>query len=768
MDIYNLQNQPITLTTALGKGGEATIYHIAEQHDLVAKIYHQPTSKREAKLRAMLLNPPQQPTTHVAIAWPVGLLYKADSQIYALIAPDSMSSTNGNESISPFRQSEGQFVGFLMPKITGGRSIFHIYNPILRQQLPHFFNWHALHRTAYNLCRVVEAIHAKGYVIGDINESNILVNREALVTIVDCDSFQVADEQGTIHRCQVGKPEYTPPELQGIRLSEVDQAVEHDLFGLAVLLFQLLMDGYHPFAGVLQSQQSVGRVDLYAIREGLFPYVDSPRILPSPHAPKFNHLHPQIQTSFCRCFVDGNQQPRYRPNCRQWLTVLKNAEIALQPCQEDKPLVCFGTLTDCRRCQQITKRIVSSSKKDKPSIENTDLESEVILPIAPAPQTIAPQTTNANLQGQDLRHLNFNSVKISQSNLQAANLQGVPFYRADLVKSNLSGANLSGADLTDTRFHSIDLSGADLSGANLTNTKFQATNLQNANLCRARLVEANLVHCNIERAQLIEANLRNASLEQANLREANLTQAILVGADLSQSKLMKAELGEANLRGVILERADLSEANLRGAILVKADLSRSKLIKVGLGQANLRGATLERATLLEADLTGAVLVEANLSHCRLMKAELGTANLSGTRLKQANLSEANLRGAVLIKAKLLECEMVRIQLAQANLRRADLEQVKLTNANLQRADLGQTNLVRANLSNANLTRANLRGSNLAQAQLTGANLQGADLREVKFFQTDLSRANLSQARLSRDITNARLTGATMPNGSVYR
>ena len=55
---------------------------------------------------------------------------------------------------------------------------------------------------------------------------------------------------GSYYRCPVGKPEFTPPELQGRLFAHLDRAPEHDLFGLAVLIFQLLMEGTHPFAGV--------------------------------------------------------------------------------------------------------------------------------------------------------------------------------------------------------------------------------------------------------------------------------------------------------------------------------------------------------------------------------------------------------------------------------------------------------------------------------------------------------------------------------------
>lgn len=332
-------NHSITLADELGKGGEATVYNVARQPDSVAKLYHQPTPERAAKLRAMLLNPPEQPQTHTALAWPTALLYQQDDQLHAI--------TNANAD-----GAKGQIVGFLMPKITDRQAIFHVYNPVMRQQLPYPVDLNFLYRTAYNLAVVVSALHAKGYVIGDINESNILVNSKALVTLIDCDSFQVTDETGHIHRCPVGKPEFTPPELQGVSFKTVDQLPEHDLFGLGVLLFQLLMEGYHPFAGVLTSKASVGRVDLYAIRKGLFPYGDGPGISPPPAAPQFAWLRPQIQQLLLVCFEAGHSLPTARPDARAWKAELWLPEEALAHCKMVKQHRYSSHLDQCPYCEQ--------------------------------------------------------------------------------------------------------------------------------------------------------------------------------------------------------------------------------------------------------------------------------------------------------------------------------------------------------------------------------------------------------------------------------
>jgi len=379
----------ITLIDELGKGGEATVYNIAEDENMVAKIYHQPTPDREAKLRAMLLNPPEQPTTHVAIAWPTALVYQSASGFVASTL-EILEATN-----------LGQFVGFLMLKITTGRALFHIYNPALRKQLPYPFGRKALHRTAYNLCAVVAKIHAKGYVIGDVNESNILVNQKALVTIVDCDSFQVKSEGGHIHRCQVGKPEYTPPELQGMRLGEVDRTIQHDLFGLAVLLFQLLMEGYHPFTGVLQTPQSVGRVDLYAIREGLFPYTNPSRINPPPSAPPYEWLHKWLQKAFIRCFVTKRQKILYRPTAQQWQEVLHQAERSLQQCSHQPHHHFANHLPTCPFCKKISTSLTIPHSLNR--------KRHVTTPPTPRPFVKLKRLFTWNINNTEVRNIAFSA-----------------------------------------------------------------------------------------------------------------------------------------------------------------------------------------------------------------------------------------------------------------------------------------------------------------------------------------------------------------------
>jgi WD40 repeat protein/serine/threonine protein kinase len=310
-------------------GGEGAIYEVPHYPNLVAKVYHaqRRTPERIAKLQIMVAHPPVNPTEHLnhpSIAWPTELLRD--------------TATN-------------QLVGFVMPRVRQMLPLSEVYNPrARRRQLP-LFNYRYLVRTARNLCAAVQAVHQAGYVIGDLNESNVLVSDQALVTLVDADSFQVRDPKtGVVYRSLVGKPEYTPPELQGCSFADVDRQPEHDAFALAVLIFRLLMEGFHPFDGVYRGRGEPPEMGA-RIRNGYFPYARGRTgIEPSPLAPPFEMLHPDLQALFVRCFEEGHRNRSVRPRVEDWLEALEGAEDALQQCGQNEQHYYWGHLAGCPWC----------------------------------------------------------------------------------------------------------------------------------------------------------------------------------------------------------------------------------------------------------------------------------------------------------------------------------------------------------------------------------------------------------------------------------
>jgi DNA-binding helix-hairpin-helix protein with protein kinase domain len=311
----------------LGRGGEASIYTVAGRSDLAAKLYHNPSDQHAAKLAAMLAAPPvapPQPGQHVTLAWPIARLLEI-----------------GNED---------RVIGYLMPRIEKAHLIWEMYNPGVRREVCPHFHHGALLRTARNFAAVVQAVQECGYVIGDLNESNVLVTPQAEVALIDVDSFQ-APGRDRLFRCRVGRPEYTPPELQGVAFADVDRLPQHDAFALAVLIFQLLMQGIHPFAG---RGPGDGQEDSIATRiaAGHWPYawLRAASIEPSPHAPPWFALPPSVQELLRRCFEDAHADPELRPSAAQWQHALEEAEQELTTCTRDTLHLYHRKLDHCPWC----------------------------------------------------------------------------------------------------------------------------------------------------------------------------------------------------------------------------------------------------------------------------------------------------------------------------------------------------------------------------------------------------------------------------------
>ncbi|MBE9072417.1 SUMF1/EgtB/PvdO family nonheme iron enzyme [Microcystis sp. LEGE 08355] len=294
-----LQNRLITLTQEMADSGEAKVWH-TNFNGYLAKIYHNPHNERVDKLQLMVRNRPGDPNAHlnhISFAWPYSIL----------------------------EDNQGKVAGFLMPEVVGSETLLKLCTPKLRKQYKLETNWYFLHVVARNIAAIIQAIHLKGYVLGDIKLENILVNNRALPTIIDTDSFQVSDPySGKIYRCLVGSEGFTPAELIGVNLADVDQTEVHDRFRLGVVIYYLLFSG-PPFRGLWQGGgDSLEQSEL--IRRGLWPFSGDKLLVPSNTTIPLNILHPDLHALFLRCFNEGHKFPHRRPTAKEWCDTL---EVAL-------------------------------------------------------------------------------------------------------------------------------------------------------------------------------------------------------------------------------------------------------------------------------------------------------------------------------------------------------------------------------------------------------------------------------------------------------
>jgi DNA-binding helix-hairpin-helix protein with protein kinase domain len=292
------------LTQQIGKGGEGAIYETREQNDIAVKLYWPNKAQgRRDKIAAMASA--QLYKTNSFVAFPIDILF----------APN------------------GAFAGFAMKKISASMPVHMLYSPASRRVAFSHANYKFLVLAAGNIARAVASVHACGCVIGDINHSGFLISDKATSVLIDSDSFQVVAANKS-YLCQVGTPEYTPPELQGARFDRVTRTPNHDNFGLAVLIFQLLFMGRHPFSGRYQGS---GDMPLErAINEHRFAYsanASATNMRPPPGAPLVTDFPPDIGQAFENAF--GRAGRSKRPSAAEWISLLVNLEKNLVGCASD-------------------------------------------------------------------------------------------------------------------------------------------------------------------------------------------------------------------------------------------------------------------------------------------------------------------------------------------------------------------------------------------------------------------------------------------------
>lgn len=290
----------VSLLPALTRGGEGSIYPVLGEPGWVAKVFADPAGERAEKLSVMIENPPAVTrNAPVLLAWPEDRLL----------------------------DREGNCVGFVMPYAKDKQTCYAVSHPGTR---PAWAKDHGFRlRAAKNVAAAVSAFHRHGYVIGDINEKNVLIGPDASAAVVDTDSAQVQTAR-RVFRCQVGKEGFTPPELirLGGAFGDTDRHPHHDAFGLAVLIFQLLLDGNHPFATHYLGTGPRPTVD-ERIVQGAWPHSKSrnSQFRPKRDAPPLESLHPELQRLMHECFEAGHRNPVCRPTADEWCKALGEAEL---------------------------------------------------------------------------------------------------------------------------------------------------------------------------------------------------------------------------------------------------------------------------------------------------------------------------------------------------------------------------------------------------------------------------------------------------------
>ncbi len=311
----------VRLGKQLGKGGEGTVFEVEGRPESAAKIYLSAVSSERAdKLVAMAAV--RTAALDQLTAWPTEVL----------------------------RQSDGKVCGFVMANLRASKDIHKLYSP--KSRLADFpqADWRLVVRAALNTARAFSVLHQAGHLVGDVNHGGVRVSPDATVKLIDTDSFQIS-HQGRTFLCEVGVQDFTPPELHGKAFKQVTRTANHDNFGLAVLIFQMLMNGRHPFAGRYSGpgdmpiEKAIPEFRYAYGRETARTRMSSPPLSASPAA-----ASPWVSDLWEKAFGTEGAKPGGRPKAEDWVQALAKLEQHFKRCSSRPSHFYFNGLAECPWC----------------------------------------------------------------------------------------------------------------------------------------------------------------------------------------------------------------------------------------------------------------------------------------------------------------------------------------------------------------------------------------------------------------------------------
>jgi DNA-binding helix-hairpin-helix protein with protein kinase domain len=302
----------------LGSGATANVYQTTfiGKH-VAAKIYGSETLAPTDKLKVMLTSQLENvwlkhaKGEHPQLAWPIAIL----------------------------RTTSGKDAGFLMPLIDPEKSfpINYFYDSTLLPQLgdPNESALSYKIEIARNLARLAEKLHEQGHYFVDVKPQNILVAKQShFVSLLDCDGFSIKNGNKRFN-AKLVSTDYISPEAFRDNLTPTTLGEPQDLFALAVVFFQLLNGGTHPFQGIVQRGENTASTNDEKSALGLYPHglEPNPKIVPRPQS--VHHLWAdETRKLFDRAF--SHSLPRRRPTAKVWARHFEKilSEKSIQGCQK--------------------------------------------------------------------------------------------------------------------------------------------------------------------------------------------------------------------------------------------------------------------------------------------------------------------------------------------------------------------------------------------------------------------------------------------------
>lgn len=304
----------------MSSGGQGRIYRILSPGWLrghCAKIYKNSANARACKEKITYMvrhRPANASMENIRICWPE----------YAI------------------SDSVGTFCGYAMPlafEKSRDLKIIEIYSfgKTIAEKYPAFPQWHGKYeldtaggftnriKMLHNWALATEIIHREGkYVIVDLKPDNVLATADGKISVVDTDSFQIADK-GVTFPGPVATPEYFARFARERHARGELQTTDCDCFAMAVAFYKTLV-GSHPYSGYKRLPPYDG--DEYAdiashINADLFVFGKNRRYIEllakgNMHE-RFQRLPEVLRGLFMRAFTAQRQ-----PSAAQWRKALSD------------------------------------------------------------------------------------------------------------------------------------------------------------------------------------------------------------------------------------------------------------------------------------------------------------------------------------------------------------------------------------------------------------------------------------------------------------
>ena len=179
-----------------------------------------------------------------------------------------------------------------------------------------------IHNALIHLATGMEELEQRGVLVGDVSMTNFLINQDdGAVGFIDCDGYQVQslpDAHGNrvLFPAGASTPEFLPPELLATQ-GEIQRTSTHLRFSAAILFFQLLTHGWHPYQclgaespveNILKGRTAMGA--WHGLATGYYPR--------GVYEIYLKAIHPAIKQAFINTLVRGHKHPEFRTDFGNW------------------------------------------------------------------------------------------------------------------------------------------------------------------------------------------------------------------------------------------------------------------------------------------------------------------------------------------------------------------------------------------------------------------------------------------------------------------